>query len=62
MDFLNIDTSMKIQDFFSKEQAGYKENEIIPELEVKNPYLKKDDVPKIEIINENQMIYDGKNY
>jgi len=62
MDFLNIDTSMKIQDFFSKEQAGYKENEIIPELEVKNPYLKKDDVPKIEIISDNHMIYEGKNY
>jgi hypothetical protein len=62
MDILNINNSLKIKDSFSKEQASYKENETIIEDEIKNPYLKIDDVPKIEIISENQMIYEGNNY
>ena len=51
-----------MQASFSKEQAYYKENETIPEDELKNPYLKKDDIPKIELVGENKMIYEGENY
>ena len=57
----NINKSMNIDTSFN-EQIINKENEINQENEYKNPYLKKDDVPKIEIISDNHMIYEGKNY
>ena len=59
---LNINKSIKIPGTSFNEQDINKEKEINPENEFKNPYLKKDDVPKIEIINKNKMIYDGIEY
>ena len=53
---------MKIPDTSFNEEAGGEESEIIQENQYKNPYLKKDDVPKIEIKNKNEMIYDAKEY
>ena len=58
---MNINKSMKIDTSFN-EPIINKENEINQENEYKNPYLKKDDVPKIEIKNKNEMIYDAKEY
>ena len=52
--------SLKIPDNSFYEQGKNKENEINQENEFKNPYLKKDDVPKIEIKDINEMIYDEK--
>ena len=41
LDSFNINKSMKIPDNYFDEQVINKENEIIPENECKNPYLKK---------------------
>ena len=57
----NINKSMNIDTSFN-EQIINKENEINQENEYKNPYLKNDDVPKIEIKNKNEMIYDEHEY
>ena len=62
IDSLIINKTMKIPVTTSNEHDINKENEINQENEFKNPYLKKDDVPKIEIINKNNMIYDGIEY
>ena len=62
MDLLRVDKSFRIPDTFPKEQINNKENEINLENEFKNPYLKKNDVPIIIIINKNEIIYDGKLY
>ena len=61
LESLNINKSMNIDTSFN-EQIINKENEINQENEYKNPYLKKDDVPKIEIKNKNEMIYDANEY
>ena len=57
---MNINESLKIPDISFIGQINNKENEIIQENVIKNPYLKKDDVPIIEIKNKNEMINNGK--
>ena len=47
LESLNINKSMNMDASFN-EQIINKENEINQENEYKNPYLKNDDVPKIE--------------
>ena len=53
---------MNIPDNSFNESINNNENEIIPENEVKNIYLKKDDISEIKLISKNEMICDGKKY
>ena len=53
---------MNIPDNTFNESINNNENEIIPENEVKNIYLKKDDISEIKLISKNEMICDGKKY
>ena len=57
---MSINKSLKIPDNSFNELVKNKENEIYRENEFKNPYLKKDDVPIIEIKDINEMIYNEK--
>ena len=62
-----IDNSSKKNNSFNIQNISFKIETIDDirtdsEEKKKNPYLKKEDIPKIEIINQNTMIYEEKEY